>query len=347
MRTGSFRTSIPWLFLLVICTAGTVIRLSPNHRALTMTLPAADIIMSFKTMLIGIVLEALPFMLLGVAVSAFMQVFVSEQTLRKLIPNHPLGGIAVACLLCVLFPLCECGIVPIVRRLMAKGMPVYIGVVFLLVGPIVNPVVYAATLTAFRSNPEMSYARMGFGLLVGCGIALVVYAIKIRQPLKLDKEQLYAQAQQARQEGSTPTAIGHRLSQAFSHMGHEFFEMGKYLLLGSVLTAAIQTGVPRSAITGIGSHPLTGSLVMMGFAFVLSLCSTSDAFVAASFTGAFPPSALLAFLVLGPMLDLKGTLMLLSVFRGKFVLLLSILVVLFVLGGVLLIHQFGSALGLT
>lgn len=347
MRTWSFRTSLPWLILLTVCTAAAVIRLNPNHRALTMKLPAVDALLSFKTMLIGIVLEALPFLLLGVAASALMQVFVSEETLRRLIPRNPLGGIAAACVLGVLFPLCECGIVPIVRRLMAKGMPLYIGVVFLLVGPIVNPVVYAATLTAFRSNPEMGYARMGLGLAVGCGIAAVVYLARIRNPLKLDKEQLYGPAPEIRNAGVPRAGIGHRLSQAFTHAGQEFFEMGKYLLAGSVLTAAIQTGIPRTAIAGFGHNPLTGSLLMMGFAYILSLCSTSDAFVAASFAGTFPPSALLAFLVLGPMLDFKGTLMLLSVFRGKFVLFLSALVVLFVLVGAQLIHRFGLVWGLS
>jgi len=347
MRTWRIRTSMPWLLLLSLLTAAVTIRLSPNHRELIMRLPGADALFTFKTMLIGILLEALPFLLLGVAVSAFVQAFVSENTLRRLIPDHPLGGIAAACLLCLLFPLCECGIVPIVRRLMAKGLPVYIGTIFLLVGPIFNPIVYAATMTAFRVNPNMGYLRMGFGLFTGCLVSLIIYAIKFKSPLKLTRAQMLTGNPDGEELADRPLSLNERAAQGITHAGHEFFEMGKYLLLGSVLTAAIQTGIPRTVMAGIGHNPLTSSLLMMGLAYVMSLCSTSDAFVAASFAGTIPASALLAFLVLGPMLDFKSTLMMLSVFRTKFVLLLAALIILTVFSGAMLIHGFGPAFGWT
>lgn len=346
MRAWSLRTSLPWLILFGFLSAAVVIRFGPHAERDWLTgLPGAYALLTFKTMLIGIVLEALPYLLLGVAVSAVMQAFVSERTIRRLIPDHPLGGIAAAVVLCLLFPLCECGIVPIVRRLMTKGMPAYIGAVFLLVGPIFNPVVYAATLAAFRVQPQMAYWRMGFGLLVGCIIALIIYMVNLKQPLKLSREQFIGDPDSAASAAETPLSLAERMGQAITHAGHEFFEMGRFLLLGATLTAAIQTSVPRGVIAGIGQNPLTATLLMMGLAFALSLCSTSDAFVAASFAGALPSASLLAFLVLGPMLDIKSLLMMFSVFRGKFVLLLVSLVVSLVLFGALWIGRLGSVWG--
>ena len=115
--------------------------------------------------------------------------------------------------------------------------------------------------------------------------------------------------------------------------------MGKYLIFGALLTALIQTGLSREALTGIGEHPWFAHIFMMGFAFILSICSTSDAFVAASFAGSFGGGSLLAFLVFGPMIDLKNTLMLLSVFKTKVVLWLIALTFVLVLAGSILTER--------
>jgi len=116
--------------------------------------------------------------------------------------------------------------------------------------------------------------------------------------------------------------------------------MGKYLIFGALLTALIQTAVTRDALAAIGDHPWFSTLFMMGFAFILSICSTSDAFVAASFTGTFGGGSLLAFLVFGPMIDLKNTLMLLSTFRIRIVLGLILLIGILVLVGAWLTERF-------
>lgn len=96
---------------------------------------------AFKTILISILLEAIPFIVVGVLLSSLLQTFVSEQTIRRFIPKNPILGILFACLLGILFPMCECGMIPVVRRLILKGMPVYIAVVFIITGPIINPIV--------------------------------------------------------------------------------------------------------------------------------------------------------------------------------------------------------------
>ncbi|WP_442951706.1 permease [Paenibacillus sp. GYB003] len=308
--------------------------------------PEARAVHSFKTILIGIVLEALPFIVLGVLVSSFVQMFVPDSWIRRFAPKHPLLGIAFACLLGFLFPICECGMVPVIRRLIAKGMPLYVGVVFIVVGPIFNPVVYAATYMAFRNRPELVYSRTGLALFVGAAVGLFVYAFVKNNALKHSAASLYGSDgegegdQRGRSRGrghghghGHGHSGGNRFFAMLDHAGAEFIDMGKYLIFGSCVAAAIQTFVPRGSLLEIGQHPYVSHFFMMGLAYVLSLCSTSDAFVASSFVGTFSIGSVLTFMVFGPMLDLKTTLMLSSVFRPRFVLLLSVLIAAFVLLG--------------
>jgi uncharacterized protein len=277
---------------------------------------------SFKMIFISIILEAMPFILIGVLVSSFMHIFISDRTVQRFIPRDPMLAILFACLLGILFPVCECGLIPIVRRLIKKGMPLYVGIVFILVGPIINPIVFASTYLAFRNKPELIYTRMGLALLVGMFIGLFIYYFIKKNPLKdTASSEIHSHAG------------GHKLVSMLEHAGSEFIEIGKYMVLGSIVTAAIQTFVSRGTLIEIGQGEISSHLFMMGFAYVLSLCSTSDAFVASSFINTFSAGSLLTFLVFGPMLDFKGTLMLLSVFRAKFVLLLAGLIILTVFIG--------------
>lgn len=304
-----------------------------------MALPGMDALQSFKTMLISIVLEAVPFILLGVLVSSALQVYISERWLARLSPKNPVIGILLACVFGILFPICECGMIPVVRRLIAKGMPLYIGIVFMLVGPIVNPIVYAATFTAFRARPEMLYARMGLALFVGICIGLFIWFFVKTNQLKHRSATFYVSAPQAGSHHHHSHGES-KLMAMLDHAGGEFFDMGKYLMLGAMATAAVQTFIPREALVGIGQGPISSHLFMMGFAYALSLCSTSDAFVASSFVHTFSFGSLLTFLVFGPMLDLKSTFMLLSVFKMRFVMLLMLLIGGFVLIGAMLIERF-------
>lgn len=274
---------------------------------------------TFKTAFIGILLEALPFVLAGALLSSLLQVFVPDEWIARWIPRRLIPAILFACLLGIVFPVCECGMIPLVRRLIHKGMPVYVAIVFILAGPILNPVVYGATLTAFRSHPELAYARMGLAFGVACIIGLIVFFTVKRTPVRLS----------VRREAGEPEHTGTRggrLASVFVHTSDEFFEMGKYLIIGCLLTSAIQTFMVQGSLAAIGGKPLGSYLFMMGLAFVLSLCSTSDAFVASTFLHTFPAGSLLAFMVLGPMLDFKNSLMLLSLFKTKFALYLFFLI---------------------
>ncbi|MDF2652569.1 MAG: hypothetical protein K0Q73_8374 [Paenibacillus sp.] len=319
-----------------IALIGTIIVIAMNPQLVT-SLPSLyyEDLQSFKTMFISIILEAFPFILLGVLVSAFMQIFISVQMIQRFTPKNPFLGIVFACVLGILFPICECGLIPVIRQLLRKGMPLYIAVVFILVGPIVNPIVFSATYMAFRNKPEMVYSRMGLALLVGAVIGLIVYRFVRYNPLKHSVNTMYGTASElsaAAESAAVPTnGHTHRIRNKFSamleHSANEFFDMGRFLIFGSLVAAAIQTFVPRSELIAIGQGDVSSHFFMMGLAYILSLCSTADAFVASSFVSTFSIGSLLTFLVFGPMLDLKSTIMLLSVFRAKFVLLLSLLII--------------------
>lgn len=290
------------------------------HVLRTLPLMEQPDLQTFKTMFVSITLEAFPFILLGVIVSSVIQVFVPDSFVQRLIPRHPVAGVIVASMLGVVFPVCECGMVPVARRLIRKGFPLYAAVVFLLAGPIVNPVVYSATYMAFRSSPEIVYWRMGLAVAVAAAVGLSVYKLVRQSPLKP------ARALHVQTHTHTHTSRGGKFVETFDHAAGEFFDMGKYLIFGAFLTALVQTYVPRVWLTDIAQSDWASSLFMMAFAYILSICSTSDAFVASSFSATFPTASLLAFLVFGPMLDVKSTLMLLSVFKARFVLLLIALV---------------------
>ena len=319
-----------------------------------------------------IFLDALPFMLLGVLLSTVVENFIPEAFIRRMTPRHPLGGILFACVLGIMFPLCECGMIPFVRRLMRKGMPVYIAVIFILVGPILNPIVFASTFMAFRGEPSMAYSRMGltFGvaLIVGLLLTRFLKGNPLRHPIENQAHTLHHHGGSSpghhadhihahdtmtittitiimntimiHHHGHNHSHNGGRTMVMFSHGTTELFEMSKYLMLGAFLTALIQTFVAQDSLSAIGQGPFISHVFMMGFAYLLSLCSTTDAFVAASFANSFSPGSLLAFLVFGPMIDVKSTLMMLSIFKARFVLTLSIVVAVTVLAGSLLFMHF-------
>ncbi|PIH60339.1 permease [Paenibacillus sp. LK1] len=301
---------------------------------------------NMKTIFISIFLEAAPFLLIGVLLSSLMQWFVSEEMIRKLTPKNPVGGVLVAGLLGIIFPICECGMIPVVRRLMHKGIPPYIAVTFILSGPVVNPIVFTATLLAFPSHPEITIARMGLAFAVAAAIGGLVYMFVRQNPLRKPKATVtevkthpgFKMAQPHSHSADHDHVHDKNWRSFFIHAGDEFVDMSKYLVIGALITACIQTFISRSDLISLGNGPVASYVFMMGFAYVLSLCSTSDAFVASAFSHTFALGPLLSFLVLGPMLDFKSTLMLLSTFRTRFVIGLSLAIIALVFAGSWLIN---------
>ncbi|NBD25687.1 permease [Paenibacillus sp. T1] len=313
-----------------------------------------------KMMFISVIIEALPFILIGVIVSALLEVFVSEQTIKRLIPRNPLLGIVAASFIGIIFPICECGMVPAIRRLIHKGVPLYAATTFLVVGPILNPIVFWSTFTAFRNKPEIVWSRMGLAFAAAIVIGLIVHRFVKTDQLKSaashdhghglghdhahhDHNHLHDDHNRhhghAHHHPKPNRAMG-KLVDVMSHSIGEFFSMGKYLMIGALLVGLLQAFVTRGTLEALGHGPAGSGAIMMGLGFLLSLCSTSDAFVAQSFTTTFAPGALVAFMVLGPMLNLKGLLMMSAVFKTRFVLLYGALVAVIVYAGTWALGQF-------
>ncbi|MBN3526336.1 permease [Paenibacillus apiarius] len=344
LRIGTYATAficMAILYLIFTNQSITELQFSIDQTALT----------NATTVGISLMLEALPFLMLGVAVSAVLHEFVPEGAMRRFIPRHPLLGVIAASLIGVLLPLCECGMVPVVRRLIQKGMPVYIGITYILASPIINPIVFASTSMAFRSQPEMAMYRMVLAFAVTTLIGLVLYKTVKRNPLRNSgaaghEHVNHHQAPHDQKSRHQAIALKDKLSwlrrmqSSVYHMGDEFMDMGKYLLMGAFITAVIQTWAGREWFADVGPTGLGAHLFMMAFAYIISLCSTSDAFIAASFGTMFAKGPLLTFLVFGPMLDLKTSFMLAGVFRKSFIVRLSLLIAVAVLGCSLLLQTF-------
>lgn len=252
-----------------------------------------NFILVFSSLLI----EAVPFVLLGALVSALIEVFVPVSTFEKLallprplqLPASALAGFA--------FPVCECGSVPVARRLAAKGLAPSAAVTFMLAAPILNPIVIASTIVAYRGRESlwpMVLGRAGLGLVAAVAVGWVIGSRSKGEVLR----------PRPAPDSDHHHTHGSRSGAFFGHLSGDFVFMGRYLVFGAAVAATLQTFVPQTVIGAVAGAPVISLLAMMGLAFLLSLCSESDAFVAASFVQ-FGVGAQLAFLVFGPMVDTK------------------------------------------
>lgn len=307
------------------------------------------------TLFLSLLVEAVPFLLLGVLFSGLLLFFVDERQLVQRMPKNPfLGALAGSCI-GFLFPVCECGNVPVARRLLMQGVPSPVAIGFLLAAPTINPIVFWATWTAFRDQPEIVFLRIGFSLLIATLIGWIFSAQADLRPLlqpaiaraipqrrsegqrsgiqdTLDAaflqsgtfwlnqgERLDVAELQAASVASVSTGkpLSYKLSLLLENTVLELRELGGVLILGSAIAAVIQVFVPRDLILSLGQSPITSILAMMLLAAVVSICSTVDSFFALSFASTFTTSSLLAFLVFGPMIDLKGIGLMLSIFKAR------------------------------
>jgi hypothetical protein len=287
------------------------------------TLPQS--FLQMNTIFISILIEALPFVTLGVLISGIIQIFVTEEMIAKIMPKNKVLAVIFASFLGILFPSCECGIVPIVSRLVSKGVPISAGIAFMLTAPIINPVVLFATFIAFGSDWKIALYRAIGAIVVAI---LVGTLIAFRFKGSPFKEHLHHH----HPVGGTSTPWFKKIWQTLEHAVEEFFSMGKYLIIGSLIAAAVQTYIKTSTLVSIGQGQASSSIVMMALSFILSLCSEADAFIASSFRTTFSTGSLLAFLVFGPMVDIKNLMMMLATFKKRLVFMIvsSVFVVVFV-----------------
>jgi len=278
---------------------------------------------------VSIVLEAFPFMLLGTLIGGFIEVFVSQETIIRLFPERRWRSVFIAAALGVIFPVCECAIVPVIRRLLKKGVPLNAAIAFLLGGPIVNPLVAASTAVAYFADWSIVIHRMVIGYCIAAAVGLLMGFIFSKS--KAVRKEVFSD--QSPMECATlcdhrkPAILGEKITLAVNHAAKDFFDIGRFLVVGAFFAAVLQTLVPRQVFATAMDTTVLSILIMMVMAIVLNLCSEADAFVAASFRStSVPLSAQLAFMVLGPMLDIKLIFMYLNVFRKRAIMTLAVLV---------------------
>jgi len=326
------------------------------------------------TLFLSLLVETIPFLLLGVLFSSLLLFFVDEQKLVERMPKNPLLGALFGSMIGFLFPVCECGNVPVARRLLMQGVPTPVAIGFLLAAPTINPIVIWATWTAFREQPEIVVLRIFLSLLIA---TIVGYIFSFQQDLtpilqpaiarylkfnppsvpatkrQRNRGQLISQMKKETSGNSllqsgtyilggklgaptkTPTKLDPNTTQPDRINSHvskslheklylvldniiqELRELGGVMVLGSAIAATIQVLSPRELILSLGSGPISSIVAMMLLATAVSICSTVDSFFALSFASTFTSGSLLAFLVFGPMIDIKGVGMMLSIFRPR------------------------------
>lgn len=299
-----------------------------------------DILMAF----LSIVFEGAPYILIGTVFSGIIDAFLPAKLLDRVLPKSKVLATLIAGFLGLVFPVCECAVVPVIRRLVQKGLPLSCAVTYMLSAPIMNPIVAISTMTAFKEfqglswatagNATMTIARLSLGYLVAVIVGLVVLRFKPGQVLRASIANKIAQADAA-DEGHVhaPAAnFNGKLVHAMRSSMRDFLDTAMYFAIGVVITSVFNTQINQGLLNTVAGNDWLAVPSLMGLAIVLSLCSTSDAFIAAPMT-AFSMAAKLAFLVFGPMMDIKLLFMYSSVFQRKVV--VSLLIGLFILIGLL------------
>lgn len=293
---------------------------------------------------LAIMVEALPFMLIGSLAGGLIEVFIPVDWVDRAFRRRRIMAVFLAGGMGIVLPVCECAIVPVVRRLLGKGVPFSAAITFLLAGPIVNGIVAASTAIAYRYEWSYVVVRlgMGYGIAVFIGLALGLFFNRQNGLLPAWKPLPTCGCSHDHLSGGQPLFV--RLRHALEHAGDDFFDVGRYLVIGAFITALLRSTINTNVFLSLMSAPWLAIMLMMAMAVILNLCSEADAFIAAGFRGLMPDSAQMAFMVLGPMLDIKLILMYGSVFRKRVIFALIGTILATVLAAMLALHHFFPAL---
>ncbi len=323
----------------------------------------------FSYAFLSILFEGAPFILLGTLISGLIDIYLPAGTMDRLLPKRRFPAILVAGLLGAVLPVCECAVVPVIRRLVKKGLPVSCALTYMLAAPIVNPITALSTWKAFRgpaipfgegseytASLVMTVSRLGLGFLLAVAVGVIVAKIPLVKILRqrlidsLAKEDAERHAHPHHDHDHSCCGHDHhhedhghaccdhdhhhqhhdhggdnRLVAAFRSAMRDFVDVGVYFTIGVAITALFNTGIAPGAewLDSLAANDLVAPAALMALAFILSLCSTSDAFIAATLDK-FTYGAKLAFLTYGPMMDVKLLFLYQTVLRRRFILLLAL-----------------------
>ena len=270
----------------------------------------------------GLLIEALPFLLIGVVIASLARWFSPGGAWLRRLPGHPVLGPLTGAALGFALPACECGNVPVARRLLVGGAPVGTALGFLFAAPVLNPIVLASTWAAFPDQPWLLVARPVGAVVVALGLALLLRLLPEGELLRADlleerrlNQPLASVSLLERRTGviglpsaptpAIPASARPPWSEVLRHGSREFLSLALLLVAGCAIAALVQTLLPRQWLLAVGSAPTLSIVALMLLALVVSVCSSVDAFLALGFAAHVTPGAVLAFLLLGPVIDLK------------------------------------------
>jgi uncharacterized membrane protein YraQ (UPF0718 family) len=314
---------------------------------------------------LGTYLQALPFLLLGILLSAAIQVFVPAGLLQRVFPKKLLPGMLFGVLGGFVMPICDCASIPVFRSLVRKGVPLPAAVTFMIAAPIINPVVMLSTYYAFGANPRVMFTRMGFGVV--CSVLVGLCFAWDRKSALLTGAAAPVCAcgaghgdacgcghhEHGGPDGQETTwhprgthahgGLKRKACALIAHFRDEFFEVVRYLLFGIGVSTVLQL-VLGGKLTSLRFDDLAASmLVMMAMAFLLSLCSSSDAVVGKNMGASLPMGAVMSFMVFGPMIDVKNVALMASSFTRRFM--LKLLIATFAVSFITVYAAFSLGLG--
>ncbi|EKQ57226.1 MULTISPECIES: permease [unclassified Clostridium] len=291
----------------------------------------------FYDVFISILIQGFPFILIGSFVSSIIQICISRDTFIKIFSKNILVSCIIAAFAGLLFPICDCGTIPIVKGLMKKKIPIAAGITFMLAAPIVNPIAIIATIYAFPGMKSVVIYRIATGIIISILVGLIMqFSIKKDEEiLKNDTDIVECDCGFCNDKYDYSKSKLQKIKAIFIHAGDEFFNIGKFMIIGTFLSSIFQNIALINSNMYISNDNRISLIVMILLSFLLSVCSTSDAFVAKGFLKLFSINSIMGFLVVGPMLDVKNTIMLFGSFKKKFVLKL-IFIILVVSFGVLI-----------
>ena len=281
-----------------------------------------DVALSF----FAIVLEGAPFLLLGAIISGLVDVFLPAGTIKNWLPKSKMQGIFAAIGAGLIFPLCECGAMPIVQRLIRKGVPPAVATMYMLAAPALNPLAMFSTYLAFRNQDPWLMIILRFGFSLAVLIFLGLWLVKLRPDEMLRAETITGSPRQTQEFSPNPglvltprsgVALG-GLQQFIGAVIRDFTGVLLFLVIGAAVAALFSTGFNRNLLMPVGHHIILGPLAGILLAQLLCLCSTTDAFIIAAFVP-FSIPAKIAFLVAGPLIDLKLYWLYRSAFKPRFV----------------------------
>lgn len=275
-------------------------------------------IKNFNMKFMGILIETAPFILLGAFVSSILQVTIPSDKMARVFPRNKFLSCIMASVSGIVFPVCDCGTIPVARGFLKQGIPLSTVITFMLAAPIVNPIAIMSTIYAF---PNMT-SIIAYRIILGIIVAIIVGLIMGRNnSITILSDNIISCNCGSCEDSFNPRDnIGTKIKKVFMNAGDEFFNVGKFMIIGALISSLIQSVMAENLISVNSGNLLTSLGIIIIFSMIFSVCSTSDAFIAKGFLGQFPTNSVIGFLILGPMINIKNVMMLFGSFKKGFVL---------------------------